>query len=153
MSYYHPNFQMYSYPTYDGHYNLYSPDGSDLSRTVQLARSALMNHPNMNKGTESKPRLAKEEVEQLESEFQKNNKPNSSLKKTLAEQMRVDIARINVLNRVCRTSKSIIANASAELVSEQTGQSEARGEAEAREGQLGADVARSGFSQGVLPVQ
>ncbi|OHF01068.1 homeobox domain-containing protein [Colletotrichum orchidophilum] len=47
------------------------------------------------KATESKPRLAKDEVDKLEREFQKNNKPNSSLKKQLAEEMRVDIARIN----------------------------------------------------------
>ncbi|GKT40032.1 paired box protein Pax-6 [Colletotrichum spaethianum] len=47
------------------------------------------------KATESKPRLAKDEVDKLEREFQRNNKPNSSLKKQLAEEMRVDIARIN----------------------------------------------------------
>ncbi|ROT36961.1 hypothetical protein SODALDRAFT_325516 [Sodiomyces alkalinus F11] len=45
--------------------------------------------------TESKPRLAKEEVDKLEREFQRNNKPNSNLKKQLAEEMRVDVARIN----------------------------------------------------------
>lgn len=46
---------------------------------------------------DSKPRLAKDEVDKLETEFQRNHKPNSSLKKQLAEEMRVDIARINVL--------------------------------------------------------
>lgn len=46
--------------------------------------------------TETKPRLSKGEVEQLEAEFQKNNKPSSNVKKGLAEQMRVDVARINV---------------------------------------------------------
>ncbi|CAI4216254.1 unnamed protein product [Parascedosporium putredinis] len=45
--------------------------------------------------TETKPRLSKGEVEQLEAEFQKNNKPSSNVKKGLAEQMRVDVARIN----------------------------------------------------------
>jgi hypothetical protein len=50
------------------------------------------------RATESKPRLAKEEVDKLEREFQRNHKPNSSLKKHLAEEMRVDIARINVLH-------------------------------------------------------
>ncbi|SPN96914.1 uncharacterized protein DNG_00433 [Cephalotrichum gorgonifer] len=45
--------------------------------------------------TETKPRLSKAEVEQLEAEFQKNNKPSSSVKKGLAEQMRVEVARIN----------------------------------------------------------
>lgn len=57
-------------------------------------------HPMMHHGpraTESKPRLAKEEVDKLEAEFQRNHKPNSILKKKLAEEMRVDIARINVI--------------------------------------------------------
>lgn len=48
-----------------------------------------------NPKTESKPRLSKEEVDKLEAEFLKNNKPNSSRKKSLAEQLGVDIARIN----------------------------------------------------------
>jgi len=47
--------------------------------------------------TETKPRLSKGEVEQLEAEFQKNNKPTSNVKKGLAEQMRVEVARINVV--------------------------------------------------------
>ncbi|CRK13688.1 hypothetical protein BN1723_018667, partial [Verticillium longisporum] len=38
--------------------------------------------------TETKPRLAKDEVDKLEREFQRNHKPNSSLKKQLAEEMR-----------------------------------------------------------------
>ena len=56
----------------------------------------LVHHHQMSRTTESKPRLSKEEVEVLEAEFQKNHKPNSSTKKTLAESMRVDNARINV---------------------------------------------------------
>lgn len=46
--------------------------------------------------TETKPRLSKGEVARLEAVFQENNKPSSSVKKGLAEQMRVDVARINV---------------------------------------------------------
>lgn len=46
--------------------------------------------------TETKPRLSKGEVAQLEGVFQENNKPSSNVKKGLAEQMRVDVARINV---------------------------------------------------------
>lgn len=46
--------------------------------------------------TETKPRLSKGEVAQLEAVFQENNKPSSPVKKGLAEQMRVDVARINV---------------------------------------------------------
>jgi len=46
--------------------------------------------------TEPKPRLAKEEVDLLEREFNKNPKPNSSTKRELAEQMGVEVPRINV---------------------------------------------------------
>lgn len=62
----------------------------------QAHHSALLNHQ-MSRATESKPRLSKDEVELLEAEFQKNHKPNSTTKKALAESMRVDNARINVL--------------------------------------------------------
>ena len=51
-------------------------------------------HPS--KQTEPKPRLAKDEVELLEREFTKNPKPNSSTKRELAEQMGVEVPRINV---------------------------------------------------------
>ncbi|KAK4449538.1 hypothetical protein QBC34DRAFT_93119 [Podospora aff. communis PSN243] len=47
------------------------------------------------KQTEPKPRLAKDEVELLEREFAKNPKPNSSTKRELAEQMGVEVPRIN----------------------------------------------------------
>lgn len=45
---------------------------------------------------ETKPRLAKHEVELLERHFQENHKPPSSLKRQLAEMMGVGVARINV---------------------------------------------------------
>lgn len=48
------------------------------------------------KQTEPKPRLAKDEVDLLEREFAKNPKPNSSTKRELAEQMGVEVPRINV---------------------------------------------------------
>lgn len=98
MSYY-PNYPMYSFSAFNGHLQthqglVYGHGGPPPSswRVPQYARAALMP-----KSGESKPRLAKAEVEQLEAEFQKNHKPNSSVKKGLAEHMRVDIARINVL--------------------------------------------------------
>jgi len=94
---YYPNYQMYPY-SFSGQYAAppafaYPHGDPDPWRQ---ARSALIHVSNMQKATESKPRLAKEEVEMLEAEFQRNHKPNSSLKKSLAEQMRVDVARINV---------------------------------------------------------
>lgn len=46
--------------------------------------------------TETKPRLAKDEVARLERIFAENHKPNSNVKRKLAEEMRVEVARINV---------------------------------------------------------
>jgi hypothetical protein len=40
--------------------------------------------------------LAKDEVDLLEREFSKNQKPSSSTKRELAEQMGVEVPRINV---------------------------------------------------------
>lgn len=45
---------------------------------------------------DAKPRLAKQEVELLERHFQENHKPPSSLKRQLAENMGVQVCRINV---------------------------------------------------------
>lgn len=45
---------------------------------------------------DTKPRLAKQEVELLERHFQENHKPPSSLKRQLAESMGVQVCRINV---------------------------------------------------------
>ncbi|KAK3336019.1 hypothetical protein B0T19DRAFT_25885 [Cercophora scortea] len=63
----------------------------------QRAAAAMMGQGNMHasKQTEPKPRLAKDEVELLEREFLKNPKPNSSTKRELAEQMGVEVPRIN----------------------------------------------------------
>lgn len=48
---------------------------------------------------EPKPRLGKDEVEQLELEFSKTPKPNSYVKKELSERMGVEVSRINVGRR------------------------------------------------------
>ncbi|KAK3330195.1 hypothetical protein B0H66DRAFT_49961 [Apodospora peruviana] len=63
----------------------------------QRAAAVMMGQGNMHpsKQTEPKPRLAKDEVELLEREFNKNPKPNSSTKRELAEQMGVEVPRIN----------------------------------------------------------
>lgn len=44
---------------------------------------------------EAKPRLGKDEVNKLEREFKKNPKPSTQTKKALAEEMNVDLPRIN----------------------------------------------------------
>jgi hypothetical protein len=95
---YFQTYPMYQYGTFGAPFHP-SPNVSPFGHggNAVLARQAMLQQSSAGKITESKPRLAKEEVEQLEAEFQKNPKPNSSLKKGLAEQMHVDIARINVI--------------------------------------------------------
>ncbi|KAF7555635.1 hypothetical protein G7046_g6491 [Stylonectria norvegica] len=85
-------------------YAAYLPESMELYNAHQRQ---LVRHHHMSRTTETKPRLSKEEVEVLESEFQKNHKPNSSTKKSLAESMRVDNARINnwFQNRRAREKK------------------------------------------------
>jgi hypothetical protein len=48
------------------------------------------------KTSEAIPRLGKEEVDVLELEFKKNPKPTTQMKRQFAEDMGVDLARINV---------------------------------------------------------
>lgn len=81
-----------------GHMPEYPAYLADSMEAYQVHQNHLVHHHHMARATESKPRLSKEEVEILEAEFQKNHKPNSSTKKALAESMRVDHARINVLD-------------------------------------------------------
>ncbi|KAK4101677.1 hypothetical protein N658DRAFT_506857 [Parathielavia hyrcaniae] len=63
----------------------------------QHRAAALMGQGSMqlSKPADPKPRLAKGEVELLEREFAKNQKPSSSTKRELAEQMGVEVPRIN----------------------------------------------------------
>ncbi|AEO54134.1 hypothetical protein MYCTH_2296328 [Thermothelomyces thermophilus ATCC 42464] len=63
----------------------------------QHRAAALVGHAgvHLSKPAEPKPRLAKDEVELLEREFAKNQKPNSSTKRELAEKMGVEVPRIN----------------------------------------------------------
>ena len=84
-----------SFPNY-AQYSTYPAYLADSLDTYQSHNGRVAQHQQMSRTTESKPRLSKEEVEILEAEFQKNHKPSSSTKKTLAESMRVDNARINV---------------------------------------------------------
>ncbi|KAK1597995.1 homeobox domain-containing protein [Colletotrichum navitas] len=98
MAYYQDYQTTYDYAAFSTPFpgNLYQ---NEYNLEFYRQQAAMMNRgifPGVGgKATESKPRLAKEEVDKLEREFQRNNKPNSSLKKQLAEEMRVDIARIN----------------------------------------------------------
>ncbi|KAG5992242.1 hypothetical protein E4U54_003708 [Claviceps lovelessii] len=95
-----------SFPSYSQFSN-YSGFLADSLEAYQTQHNRLVQHQQMSRTTESKPRLSKEEVEVLEAEFQKNHKPSSSTKKALAESMRVDNARINnwFQNRRAREKK------------------------------------------------
>lgn len=52
--------------------------------------------PHVAKANETKPRLGRDEVDILEREFQKNPKPTTQTKRQFAEDMGVDLSRINV---------------------------------------------------------
>ena len=82
-----PGYSMPDYPSY-------------LAESMEAAyhnhQQHLAHHQQITRITESKPRLSKEEVQVLETEFLKNHKPNTIVKKAIAESMRVDNARINV---------------------------------------------------------
>ena len=64
-----------------------------------MTQSAMIAMPATTTSTrtnETKPRLGKEEVDILEREFEKNPKPTTQTKRQFAEEMAVDLARINV---------------------------------------------------------
>lgn len=61
-----------------------------------MSQQAMMGMPPSGTKNETKPRLGKEEVEILEREFNNNQKPTTNTKRQYAEEMGVDLARINV---------------------------------------------------------
>lgn len=63
---------------------------------MQHHSSSMMAMPLSAKANETKPRLGKDEVDILEREFKKNPKPTTQVKRQFAEDMGVDLARINV---------------------------------------------------------
>jgi len=64
----------------------------------QTAPMIAMPNP-ITKTNETKPRLGKDEVDILEREFKKNPKPTTQTKRQFAEDMGVDLARINVSSK------------------------------------------------------
>lgn len=94
-----PHGQPYGLPQhFSNFWNPHAMAYFQQQQQQQQQRAAMMGHAGMHgsKQTEPKPRLAKDEVELLEREFSKNQKPNSSTKRELAEQMGVEVPRINV---------------------------------------------------------
>ncbi|PQE11123.1 homeobox domain-containing protein [Rutstroemia sp. NJR-2017a BVV2] len=63
--------------------------------SITQSQSSMLAMPHGTKTNETKPRLGKEEVDILEREFKRNPKPTTQTKRGFAEQMNVDLARIN----------------------------------------------------------
>jgi hypothetical protein len=68
----------------------------DYAAMAHRQPAPMMGMPHPPKPNETKPRLGKDEVDILEREFKKNPKPSTQTKRQFAEDMRVDLARINV---------------------------------------------------------
>jgi len=92
-----PSFQHYNHqisPHYsDAHHNMHN-----YTMAQQPAPMIAMPNP-ITKTNETKPRLGKDEVDILEREFKKNPKPTTQTKRQFAEDMGVDLARINVSSK------------------------------------------------------
>ncbi len=91
MEYFEPNYQQPHYHHDQmSHYTDSHQAYNMASSTPMIGMSASV------KTNETKPRLGKDEVDILEREFRKNPKPTTQTKRQFAEDMGVDLARINV---------------------------------------------------------
>lgn len=81
-------------PSYQQHYHDMA-HYSDPHQTYTMTQAPMMAMPNSSKNTETRPRLGKEEVDILETSFRKNPKPTTQTKRGFADDMGVDLARIN----------------------------------------------------------
>lgn len=75
-------------PPFHAHYPLHDYDLHQHAPMIRMPTTTT-------KTNETKPRLGKDEVDILESEFQKNPKPTTQTKRQFAEDMGVDLPRIN----------------------------------------------------------
>jgi hypothetical protein len=94
MEYFEPSYQ--HHPHY--HHEAMSSHYADVhpGYAMQQHSAPMIAMPNPTKTNETKPRLGKDEVDILEREFKKNPKPTTQTKRQFAEDMGVDLARINV---------------------------------------------------------
>ncbi|CAG8957549.1 hypothetical protein HYFRA_00010415 [Hymenoscyphus fraxineus] len=83
-----------SYHQYHDQMNTMSPYEAQMHNYMTQQNSSMMTMPPA-KTNETKPRLGKDEVDILEREFKKNPKPTTQVKRGFAEDMGVDLARIN----------------------------------------------------------
>lgn len=94
MEYFEPSYQQH--PHY--HHEPMSSHYADVHPGYAMPQHSapMIAMPNPAKTNETKPRLGKDEVDILEREFKKNPKPTTQTKRQFAEDMGVDLARINV---------------------------------------------------------
>jgi hypothetical protein len=101
--YYNPAFGQQSVPMsfndldlqYDAQPSYHIDAYGDSWQQPVMAADSVHSHSYHDRN-ETKPRLAKQEVELLERRFQENHKPSSSLKRQLAANLGVHVGRINV---------------------------------------------------------
>jgi len=98
MDYLEPTFHHFHQQHHDqlSHAAPYSEHNSHIYLNTMVQHSSSMMPMPVAKTNETKPRLGKEEVEILEREFKKNPKPTTQTKKQYADDMDVELARINV---------------------------------------------------------
>ncbi|TVY80924.1 hypothetical protein LSUE1_G007332 [Lachnellula suecica] len=85
------------YQQYPHHQGMpqYSDAQHSMHNNAMAQQAGMMPMPTAQKTNETKPRLGKDEVDILEREFKKNPKPTTQTKRQFAEDMAVDLARIN----------------------------------------------------------
>lgn len=112
-----PNFNRsypHEYPLY--HSPSYSPEVQSRHPIFSIPqRSSSMRDMGRGKA-ETKPRLAKEDVEILEATFQKQHKPSTATKKQLAERLDIDHRRLCVSRQPAIAFDEWHTNSKSELV-------------------------------------
>src|ERR1700710_2094685 len=94
MAQYFEPFQQHQHFSHHEQMHRMSAHYVDIHQTYAMAQQIPL--PAASKTNETKPRLGKDEVEILEKEFKKNPKPTTQTKRQFADEMGVDLARINV---------------------------------------------------------
>ncbi|RKF79458.1 putative homeobox domain-containing protein [Golovinomyces cichoracearum] len=84
-----------SFPLHQKQHSTSLNSGNIHSYVVPALYTPMMTIAQTSKTIEAKPRLGKDEVNILEQEFRKNPKPSTLTKKAFAEEMNVDLPRIN----------------------------------------------------------
>jgi hypothetical protein len=95
MAQYLPPYQQHQQFSHHEQMQRMSAHYADIHQTYAMQQQQLP-LPTAPRTNETKPRLGKDEVDILEREFKKNPKPTTQTKRQFAEDMGVELARINV---------------------------------------------------------